>query len=40
MTTVLESLYAWTAENHRQPAGGIRSVLLRNPASADGPDGQ
>ena len=28
----IEALFAWTSEQHRQPSGGVRSVLVFNPA--------
>lgn len=35
----IETLLAWAAEQHRQPAGGIRMAYLRNPANqGTGPD--
>jgi hypothetical protein len=35
----IEALFAWTSEQHRQPSGGVRSVLVFNPASQGaGPD--
>jgi DNA-binding transcriptional MerR regulator len=40
LTPVLGALYAWATEQHRQPTGGIRAVLIRNPASTEGPDGE
>jgi DNA-binding transcriptional MerR regulator len=29
----IEALFAWASEQHRQPAGGVRSVLVFNPAN-------
>lgn len=35
----IEALFAWTSEQHRQPSGGVRSVLVFNPANQGaGPD--
>lgn len=35
----IEALFAWASEQHRQPTGGVRSVLVFNPANpAAGPD--
>ena len=35
----IEALFAWTSEQHRQPSGGVRSVLVFNPANPGaGPD--
>ena len=35
----IEALFAWTSEQHRQPSGGVRSVLVFKPASQGvGPD--
>ena len=35
----IEALFAWTSEQHRQPSGGVRSVLVFNPAKpGTGPD--
>ena len=37
----LQALRAWATEHRRQPAGGIRMLLIRNPANGDrGPDSQ
>jgi hypothetical protein len=29
----IESLIAWTSEQQRQPSGGVRMVLIFNPAN-------
>jgi hypothetical protein len=29
----IEGLSAWASEQHRQPSGGVRSVLVFNPAN-------
>jgi MerR family regulatory protein len=35
----IEALFAWASEQHRQPSGGVRSVLVFNPANQGaGPD--
>jgi hypothetical protein len=35
----IEALFAWAAEQQRQPSGGVRSVLVPNPANQGaGPD--
>jgi hypothetical protein len=35
----IEGLFAWALEQHRQPSGGVRSVLVFNPANQGaGPD--
>jgi DNA-binding transcriptional MerR regulator len=35
----IEALFAWTSEQHRPPPGGVRSVLVFNPANQGaGPD--
>ncbi|HEX4725495.1 MAG TPA: helix-turn-helix domain-containing protein [Pseudonocardiaceae bacterium] len=35
----IEALFAWASEQHRQPSGGVRSVLVFNPANRGaGPD--
>jgi DNA-binding transcriptional MerR regulator len=35
----IEALFAWASEQHRQPSGGVRSVLVFNPANKGaGPD--
>ena len=35
----IEALVAWASEQHRQPSGGVRSVLVFNPANQGaGPD--
>jgi hypothetical protein len=37
----IESLTAWISEQHRQPAGGLRQLLIANRDSGGhGPDGQ
>ena len=37
----LQALRAWATEHRRQPAGGIRMLLIRNPANGGrGPDSQ
>jgi DNA-binding transcriptional MerR regulator len=41
LTPVIESLFRWTQEQHRQPSGGLRQILISNPAAgANGPDGE
>jgi hypothetical protein len=41
LVPVLEGLGAWVAGQHRQPSGGLRQILISNPAAADsGPDGE
>ena len=36
---VMESLVAWAAEQHRQPSGGVRQIMISNPSSdGNGPD--
>ncbi|MGE5290904.1 MAG: hypothetical protein ACM3ML_27660 [Micromonosporaceae bacterium] len=36
---VLESMGAWAAEQHRQPSGGLRQIMISNPSSGgNGPD--
>ncbi|HEY1914722.1 MAG TPA: MerR family transcriptional regulator [Streptosporangiaceae bacterium] len=38
---VVESLFAWTAAQHRQVVGGLRQLLVSNPESGgNGPDGE
>jgi hypothetical protein len=35
----IEALFAWASEQHREPSGGVRSVLVFNPANQGaGPD--
>lgn len=37
----IEALFAWASEQHRQPSGGVRSVLVFNPANPGaGPDNE
>lgn len=37
----IESLVAWAAEHQRQPSGGVRLILVFNPANGGaGPDGE
>jgi DNA-binding transcriptional MerR regulator len=37
----VEALFAWASEQHREPTGGVRSVLVFNPANmAAGPDNE
>jgi hypothetical protein len=37
----IEAMFAWAAEQDRQTAGGVRSLLIFNPANpAAGPDGE
>jgi DNA-binding transcriptional MerR regulator len=41
LTPVIESLFRWAAEQQRQPAGGLRQLLISNPeAGRSGPDGE
>ena len=38
---ILRSMAAWAAEQHRQAAGGVRMILVPNPANGKaGPDGE
>ena len=37
----IEAMFAWASEQHRQPSGGVRSVLVFNPANPGaGPDSE
>jgi DNA-binding transcriptional MerR regulator len=37
----IEAMFAWASEQHRQPSGGVRSVLVFNPANPGaGPDNE
>jgi DNA-binding transcriptional MerR regulator len=39
LTPVIEGLFRWAQEQHHQPAGGLRQVMISNPAAgANGPD--
>jgi DNA-binding transcriptional MerR regulator len=40
LVPVLEGMVAWVTGQHRQPAGGLRQVLISNPQSGTGPDGE
>jgi len=40
LVPVLEGMGAWLTAQHRQPAGGLRNVLISNPQSGTGPDGE
>ena len=41
ITPVIESLFAWANREHRQPAAGVRQLLISNPDSGGkGPDGE
>jgi DNA-binding transcriptional MerR regulator len=36
----LESLYTWVSQQQRRPSGAVRQILVRNPQSTTGPDGE
>jgi DNA-binding transcriptional MerR regulator len=37
----IEAMFAWASEQHREPSGGVRSVLIFNPANPGaGPDNE
>jgi DNA-binding transcriptional MerR regulator len=41
LTPVVEGLGAWIHQQHRQPSGGLRQILIANPNSGGrGPDGE
>lgn len=38
LVPVVEGLVAWAAAQHRQPAGGLRQIMISSPGSGRGPD--
>jgi DNA-binding transcriptional MerR regulator len=41
MRPAIESLFHWAGEHRREPSGGVRQIMIPNPASGgNGPDGE